>query len=160
MDSAAAVLKFKVNYEQTKHLAIGNAVHSDEISAGGHTWRINCYPRGNATFGNGEHLAIFVELMSKSRIVKAAIEVVLMDKGRETSSNAAKCLAGVHLFQMNDDSFGWSMFVRKTDLVKDYVTNGQIAFITRRNNLVPSYININAADAIHQISRYYGDCAN
>ncbi|CAO2162687.1 unnamed protein product [Urochloa humidicola] len=46
MDSSSAVLEFKANYEQTKHLAAGEAVHSDAFPAGGHMWRINCYPRG------------------------------------------------------------------------------------------------------------------
>ena len=46
MDSASAVLEFKVNNEQTKHLAAGEAVHSDAFPAGGHMWRVNYYPRG------------------------------------------------------------------------------------------------------------------
>ncbi|TVU04991.1 hypothetical protein EJB05_48138 [Eragrostis curvula] len=130
MDSSSAVLKFKVDYEKTKHLAIGKAVHSDAISAGGHMWRINCYPRGAEAMvsGKGECLSLFVELLSKSRSVKAIVEAFLINKGGEPSLKGAK-RAGVHVFQMDNKNFGWHLFVKQTDLVKYYVTDGQITFM-------------------------------
>ncbi|XP_012702340.1 BTB/POZ and MATH domain-containing protein 1 [Setaria italica] len=42
----STLVEFKVDNEHNKHLAIGNAVHSDAIAVGGHMWRMNCYPCG------------------------------------------------------------------------------------------------------------------
>uniref|UniRef100_A0A0A9CM01 BTB domain-containing protein n=1 Tax=Arundo donax TaxID=35708 RepID=A0A0A9CM01_ARUDO len=128
MDSASTFFKFKLDYSQTKHLGIGKAVHSDAISAGGHMWRINCYPRGTTVACRGEHLSIFVELLSKSRSVKAIFEVFMLDKGGQPSLIGAKG-SGVHVFQVDHDNFGWITFVRQIDMLKDYVTDGQITFI-------------------------------
>ncbi|RCV31907.1 hypothetical protein SETIT_6G215600v2 [Setaria italica] len=130
MDSASAVLEFKVNYEQTKNLAAGEAVHSDAFHAGGHTWRINCYRRGiEEANDDGSHLSIFVELlMSKSRSVNAIFEAFLMDKGGEPSLGIARRI-GVHVFQMENGKLGWPQFVRQTDLVKIYVEEGHITFV-------------------------------
>ncbi|TVU05007.1 hypothetical protein EJB05_48154, partial [Eragrostis curvula] len=73
----SATVELKVDYEQTMHLAKGEAVHSNIFSAGGHMWRISCYPRGTHL---PRHLCIMVEHLSKSRCAKAIIEGFLMDK--------------------------------------------------------------------------------
>ena len=39
--------QFMLNYEETRNVAIGHAVSSGDISAGGHLWRVKCYPRGD-----------------------------------------------------------------------------------------------------------------
>ncbi|GJN15687.1 hypothetical protein PR202_gb02623 [Eleusine coracana subsp. coracana] len=44
-------LEFKLNYSKTKDLAIGDAIYSQHIFAGGHIWRIKCYPRGDKKEG-------------------------------------------------------------------------------------------------------------
>lgn len=38
--------KFRIDYEQTKDMVPGEAILSDAFSAGGHTWRLDCYPYG------------------------------------------------------------------------------------------------------------------
>ena len=34
--------EFRLDYEQTKHLAFKNGIHSDPFSTGNHMWRISC----------------------------------------------------------------------------------------------------------------------
>jgi speckle-type POZ protein len=73
--------EFRLDYEQTKHLAVGKAVYSDPFSAGGHMWKIKCFPRGNWSSDSDEHLSVFVELENQPRLsVSAIFEVFLMDK--------------------------------------------------------------------------------
>jgi hypothetical protein len=57
-------VSFKLNYSETKDIAIGAVVHSDAISVGGHSWRVNCYPRGYSEADKGEYITIFLELMT------------------------------------------------------------------------------------------------
>ncbi|KAL6644505.1 hypothetical protein ACP70R_016113 [Stipagrostis hirtigluma subsp. patula] len=119
-------VEFKVNYEQTKDLAINKAIHSDTFSAGGHMWRINCFPRGTKEFEQGNYLSIYVELVSKRRSANAIFETFLMGKDGQTSSTATR-RSDVHLFQQED--WGWSRFVSHTDLVENYVIEGHITII-------------------------------
>ncbi|PVH37199.1 hypothetical protein PAHAL_6G269700 [Panicum hallii] len=145
MDSTSAVVEFKVNYEQTKHLDAGEAVHSDAFPAGGHMWRINYYPRGNRGIeeaNDGSHLSIFVELLSKSRsAVRATFEALLMDKGGEPSLNLARRI-GVHVFHTGNRKLGWPQFLRQTDLAKVYLEEGHITFVCAvmvlRRNPIPT----------------------
>jgi speckle-type POZ protein len=74
MNSASAVVEFKVNYEQAMDLPEGKTIHSDAISAGGYMWRINLY-----FYLRGRRFRIYLELLSKSS-VKAIFEVLLIDK--------------------------------------------------------------------------------
>uniref|UniRef100_A0A0A9ASZ8 BTB domain-containing protein n=1 Tax=Arundo donax TaxID=35708 RepID=A0A0A9ASZ8_ARUDO len=74
------------------------------------------------------YLSIFVELLSKSRSVKAFLAALLMDKDGEPSLTAAK-RTGVHVLQTDNCIFGWTQFVKQTDLAKDYVKDGQIKFV-------------------------------
>lgn len=119
--------EFRLNYEQTKHLAVGKAVYSDPFSAGGHMWKIKFYPHGNFS-GKNEHLSMFVELENKhrSRSVSAIVEVFLMDKDGQPSSTAQR-RSEVHLFQMQD--WGWHQFVKRSDLEENYVKDGHIRII-------------------------------
>jgi speckle-type POZ protein len=71
MSDTAGFLEFKLDYSGTKNLAIGEAVYSKNFSAGGHVWRIICYPRGFRKEENDEYLSIYLQLMSESRNVKA-----------------------------------------------------------------------------------------
>lgn len=79
--------EFILNYEQTKRLAIGEALDGDDVSAGGHLWRINCYPRGVRESDNGEYLSIFVELRSRSRSEEAVFEARLLDNNGQSYKN-------------------------------------------------------------------------
>ncbi|KAL6661102.1 hypothetical protein ACP70R_000486 [Stipagrostis hirtigluma subsp. patula] len=98
MDSASAVLRFKVNYDQAKHLAAGEAVHSGAITAGGHTWRINCYPRGINKSGSGDDLSISAELLSKSRA-----NLFLSLGGAPPPSSAVRFYAKIRAFMADMD---------------------------------------------------------
>ncbi|CAO2179744.1 unnamed protein product [Urochloa humidicola] len=121
--------EFRLDYEQTKDLAPGHPIYSDPFSAGGHKWRIICFPRGNAVSHNGKYLSMFVELVSKGSKpngVSAIFEAFLMDKDGEPSSTVAK-RTRVHQFEQYDD-WGWSHLVSQTNLV-DYVTEGHIRII-------------------------------
>lgn len=116
--------EFRLDYEKNKHLEAGHAIFSDPFSAGGHMWRISCFPRGiNSVYDKGEYLSVFVEVVSKPWVsgVSAVFEVFLMDKNGELSVTAWK-RSGVHLFQLQWDVWGFSRLVSQTDLVKDYVT--------------------------------------
>ncbi|CAO2192165.1 unnamed protein product [Urochloa humidicola] len=129
MDSATAVLEFKVNYEQTEHLGAGEAVHSEAFPAGGHMWRVNCYPRGvDEEARNGGHISIFVELLSNSGSVSAIFEAFLMDKGGEPSLNLARRV-GVHVFRTENGKFGWPRFLRKPEMIRVYLKEGHITFV-------------------------------
>ncbi|CAL5013613.1 unnamed protein product [Urochloa decumbens] len=85
VDSAATVIEFSVNYEQTKHLADGNAVHSDAIAAGEHMWRIKYCPAPVS-----RDLCLSLQLLSKSSDINAIFEVVLIDKDGTPVVSAAK----------------------------------------------------------------------
>ena len=51
--------QFMLNYEETRNVAIGHAVSSGDISAGGHLWRIECFPRGRRKKKDeAEHLSL------------------------------------------------------------------------------------------------------
>nr|XP_040252336.2 BTB/POZ and MATH domain-containing protein 1-like [Aegilops tauschii subsp. strangulata] len=135
----SAALQLKVDYEQIKQLPTGTAVHSDVFSAGGHSWRIDCYPHGSDKSDTGECFSIFVRHMSKTRRVKAIVEAFLMDRNGEPCKSFTK-RSCVHDFSINNvgddkncsgddddddgDNWGWSKFVDRATLEKYYVTFG------------------------------------
>ncbi|TVU04997.1 hypothetical protein EJB05_48144, partial [Eragrostis curvula] len=100
----SALVKFKVDYEEiTTHLR--EVVHSYIFSAGGHMWRITCRSftvNGPAKCG----LCTIVEHLSKSRCSKAIVEAFLMDKEGNPSTSG-----------------------KQTDLVENYIIDGQITII-------------------------------
>ncbi|CAL5001071.1 unnamed protein product [Urochloa decumbens] len=77
--SGSGFLEFRLDYSETKNIAIGDSVISDYISAGGHLWRIICYPRGFNKDVNGEYVSIFleVELCSDSKAGPCSSIIVL-----------------------------------------------------------------------------------
>ncbi|KAI4974874.1 hypothetical protein ZWY2020_048481 [Hordeum vulgare] len=117
------------------------AVHSDVFSAGGHSWRIDCYPRGSDKNDAGEFFSIFVRHMSKTTRVKAIVEAFLMDRNGEPCKTATR-RSHVHEFPINHDSYhkscngddddwddwGWTEFVDLASLEKHYVTEGHVTF--------------------------------
>jgi speckle-type POZ protein len=97
VETASAFVEFTVNYEQNKYLAGGKAVHSDAISAGGHTWRINFYPNGiREPQASSDHLCIALELLSKPGGFDDAIFEVLIDKDRHVRSRTTRMLLPIH----------------------------------------------------------------
>jgi speckle-type POZ protein len=116
-------VSFKLHYSQTEDLAIGDVVPSEVISAGGHSWRINCYPRGCSKTDNGEYVSILLQLMSKSKGVKAIFEAFLMDKdGAPASSNASRCVQVYPIKGYRD--WGWFEFVKRSELKALHLVNG------------------------------------
>ena len=119
---------FKLDYEQMKNLAAGKIVYGP-FSAGGHMWKIKCFPRGTGRSDSDEHLSVCVQLENQPRLsVSAILEVFLMDKDGQPSSTAQK-RTGVHLFQFQMEDRGWSRFVTRTDLVENHVKDGHIRII-------------------------------
>ncbi|RCV31920.1 hypothetical protein SETIT_6G216900v2 [Setaria italica] len=123
MSDSAGFLEFKLDYSGCKNLAIGEAVYSKNISAGGHVWRIRCYPRGSVKEDNGEYLSIYLELMSESRNVKAIFDVFAMERdGAPSSSHARRC---VKVYPPEGyRACGFLQFVKRSDLESLYVANG------------------------------------
>ncbi|CAO2184341.1 unnamed protein product [Urochloa humidicola] len=81
--SGAGFFTFKLDYEQTQHLAIGDVVSSENFSARDYLWKINCYPRGVEIDGKNEHLSLYVQLVSKSKNVKALFNAKVLGRHGE-----------------------------------------------------------------------------
>ncbi|KAL6644515.1 hypothetical protein ACP70R_016123 [Stipagrostis hirtigluma subsp. patula] len=127
MDSG--YIEFKLDYAATKNLAIGDVVLSDEISVGGHIWRVRCHPHGDKRVNNGEYLSLFLRLISESRNVKAIFDVFLMGRdGEPSSSHARRC---VQVYPPEGFvSWGYPRFVKRSDLELNYVKDdGHVTFM-------------------------------
>uniref|UniRef100_K3YL21 BTB domain-containing protein n=1 Tax=Setaria italica TaxID=4555 RepID=K3YL21_SETIT len=99
--------EFRLDYEKNKHLEAGHAIFSDPFSAGGHMWRISCFPRGiNSVYDKGEYLSVFVEVVSKPWVsgVSAVFEVFLMDKNGEPSVTEGHIRIVCGIMVVNDRS--------------------------------------------------------
>ncbi|CAL5005045.1 unnamed protein product [Urochloa decumbens] len=126
---SAGFLEFKLDYSGTKNLAIGEAVYSKNISAGGHDWRIRCYPQGYREEDQGEYLSIFLQFMGESKNVRTIFDVFLMGRdGEPSSSHAKRCL---HVYPPAEGYTSWGclQFVKRSDLESLYVTNGWATFM-------------------------------
>ncbi|TVU04980.1 hypothetical protein EJB05_48127, partial [Eragrostis curvula] len=130
MSRQSGFLEFKLDYSATKNLAIGAVVSSKDISAGGHIWRVNCYPRGTKEADDhGAYLSVGLQLLSKSKNVKAIFDVFVMEKdGNPSSSHAQRC---VHVYPPERFvSWGFAQFVKRSDLESLYVTkNGSVTIM-------------------------------
>ncbi|CAO2202590.1 unnamed protein product [Urochloa humidicola] len=93
--------EFKLDLKATKHAAFGDFILSDAFSAGGHIWKVKCYPQEDA----GLYVSFYLGLVSKSRnSVKAILEVFLMD--RDGAQLASHSQQSVHVYPPPDGS-GW-----------------------------------------------------
>ncbi|CAO2184357.1 unnamed protein product [Urochloa humidicola] len=66
--------QFKLDSQEMKNLAVGVSVTSEDVPAGGHVWRLKCFPHGDAKqANNGEYVSIFLQLVGNSLNVKAIL---------------------------------------------------------------------------------------
>nr|CAB3483555.1 unnamed protein product [Digitaria exilis] len=121
--SSAGSLELKLDYSGTKNLSIGEAVYSNLFSAGGHQWRITCFPHGHSKEDQGKYLSIHLQLMGESKNVRAIFEAFAMGRdGKPSSSHAERC---VQVYPPDGySSWGYPRFVSRSDLDKLYVVNG------------------------------------
>ncbi|CAL5005186.1 unnamed protein product [Urochloa decumbens] len=121
-------VEFKIDYAQTKHLAVGAFVSSEDFAAGGNLWRVSCYPRGSKIDSNNDYLSVYLELVSKSKSVnvKAIFDAFVMsrDGGIPSASHSGRCVQVYppETFKM----WGFPRFVKRSDLELLYVANGWI----------------------------------
>ncbi|TVU04977.1 hypothetical protein EJB05_48124, partial [Eragrostis curvula] len=118
--------QYKLNYSE-KNLAVGEFLHSENISAGGHLWRIRCYPHGFQKEDKGEYISLYLQLMSDSKNVKAIFEAFLMDKNGVPSLSHA-----IRTLRVCDSKTPWGMshqFVKRADLKPLYVVDGWITIM-------------------------------
>ncbi|KAF0898139.1 hypothetical protein E2562_001787 [Oryza meyeriana var. granulata] len=115
MAPASGSLELKLDYSATNSCGIGVSLISDHFSAGGHTWKVNYYPRGNKNEDNGEYLSLFLGLVSESKNVKAIFDAFLMEKDGKPSSSVAKRCVQVYPPEGFTD-WGWPQFVKRSDL--------------------------------------------
>ncbi|KAF0898135.1 hypothetical protein E2562_001783 [Oryza meyeriana var. granulata] len=119
-------LDLKLDYSATNACGIGDVVVSDAFSAGGHTWIVNCYPRGDKKEdNNGEYLSLFLKLVGESKNVKAIFDAFMMEKDGKPSSSVAKRCVQVYPPEGFTD-WGWPQFVKRSDLESSYVVNGKV----------------------------------
>ncbi|CAL4999799.1 unnamed protein product [Urochloa decumbens] len=90
-------LEFKLDYSETKNLAIGQHVSSESFSVGGHLWRIICYPCGDRIQHKGGYVSMFIKFVSKSeKGVMAIFDAFLLNKdGTPSSIKAKRFMCGV-----------------------------------------------------------------
>ncbi|CAO2207317.1 unnamed protein product [Urochloa humidicola] len=123
-------LEFRLDYSETKNIAIGDSVCSDDISAGGHLWKIRCYPRG-CTDVYGEYVAIYLELISDSKNVKTIFQVFCQGRDGEPCFSNERRLVKVYSneYPESPEIWGWPQFVKRSLLESVYVTNGWVTFL-------------------------------
>ncbi|CAD6264782.1 unnamed protein product [Miscanthus lutarioriparius] len=126
--------EFKLDYSETKNIVIGDSVSSDDISAGGHLWRINCYPRGDREEEKGEYVSLYLELISDSKAVKTIFHVFCV--GREGEASVSyfshdRRFVNVYSCECPEytESCGWRQFMKRSVLGSVYVANGWVTFL-------------------------------
>ncbi|KAM0825763.1 hypothetical protein ACQ4PT_069333 [Festuca glaucescens] len=121
-------VQFRIGYEQIKQLPIGKAVLSDVVSAGGHLWRIDCYPHGRRVADKGEYISIYFVHITKSRSVRAKCEVFMMGGDGKPSTSDIRRICQTFEIKGVSDSWGWSQFMKLSDVEKNFVIEGHVTF--------------------------------
>ncbi|KAL5230057.1 hypothetical protein ABZP36_028833 [Zizania latifolia] len=123
--SDSGFLELKVDYSATGgNCAIGKYLLSDVFFAGGHSWRVVYYRHGIKEEDTGKYLSIYLELVGKSKNVKAIFDAFLMGRdGVPSSSHARRFL---HVFPSDAGSRGWPHFVKQSDLESYVMDDGTV----------------------------------
>ncbi|CAO2192169.1 unnamed protein product [Urochloa humidicola] len=125
-------VEFKLDYTKTKDLAsaIGSVVTSANIAAGGHLWRFNCYPRGRKIYDNGEHLSVFLELVSShSKNVRAIFDAFAVNRDGAPSwwCDSMRC---VDVYPARGTTHGRDRFVARSFLESLYTeASGRVTVV-------------------------------
>ncbi|CAM0949071.1 unnamed protein product [Alopecurus aequalis] len=128
----SAAVQFRVDYKQAKMVGYGKSIHSGIVWAGGHPWRIEWFPV--SVFEGEEYFTIQVRHMGKIRSVRALFEAFLLDSYRQPCREAQKRVWFSN-FPINNgcqDDFGvggWSDFITRTTLEREYVFEGHFTFV-------------------------------
>ncbi|GJN04030.1 hypothetical protein PR202_ga21540 [Eleusine coracana subsp. coracana] len=111
-------LEFKLDCTKTKDLAVGDSVYSKNFLAGGHVWRIKCYPRGVNEEYCVEYLSIYLELVSHGRDVKAVFDAFMAERdGAPLPEHHRRC---VHVYPPDRFTiWGWRHFVERREIEED-----------------------------------------
>jgi speckle-type POZ protein len=138
----SAVHECRVDYEQIKHADIGMPVSSDVFSAGGHMWRVNFYPCGEDESDQAKYQCLYIlfELVSASSGgVNAMFEAFLLHRDGQPrhvaagTSSVDHLQSGLHLFHSHDHrlfrEWDWEHKILRTDLEREYLTDGHLTFI-------------------------------
>jgi len=127
---ASGFLEFKLNYARIHHLGIGDAVSSENFSAGGYLWRINCYPRGDKVDGDNEHLSIYLQLLTKSKNVRVRAIFDASMVCRDGTLSSSDALRSVEVYPPRGGiELGWKRFVKRSHLELLYVMNGRVTIL-------------------------------
>uniref|UniRef100_A0ACD5ZN90 Uncharacterized protein n=1 Tax=Avena sativa TaxID=4498 RepID=A0ACD5ZN90_AVESA len=132
LGSASSVFQFRVDYNQSKQLPIGEAVCSDLVSAGEHLWRVAFYPYGLPGEDNDKYTSIFLRHASKSRSVNAMFEAFVMCRdGKPSTSRSAVRVLETFESMRNDCGHSWgsSQFLKRTTLEKNYLKDRHVTFL-------------------------------
>jgi speckle-type POZ protein len=147
----SALVEFKVDYNETKRLADGEAVYSDVVSAGGHAWRIKCHPSAECLTGRKTSLCITVEHVSKSRCAKAIVEAFLLNRYGHPSLTAKK-RSWTLCFCDATYSKEWHWFLPLVDpLLENHLVDGQFTVVCTIMVLQDSSIPVPPSDITNHL---------
>nr|TKW11276.1 hypothetical protein SEVIR_6G222500v2 [Setaria viridis] len=149
---ASGFTEFKLDYAGTKSLAIGDLIHSDEISSGGHIWRILCYPHGDRKADNGVYLSLFLKLVSESEKVKAIFDAFLIGRDGAPSPSPSHARRCVKVYGTNK-AWGFPQFVERADLESTYIMDGRITFMCGAIVLCADPISVPCSDIGDHLGR-------
>jgi speckle-type POZ protein len=112
------------DYQLTSSLPDDYAVFSDVVSAGGHDWRVTCFPN------DGDFASVYLELMSEAQNVTAVFEAAyFVDNENEMMRRRT-----VHVFNLPTDDgefplWGFPRFLHQSDLALAAATSRHISIM-------------------------------